>query len=234
MEIFQLLPDEDNWSKSDISASHMWSLPGIDCPYCGDIWVSTGLAYPTVETPELKPTGKSTGAVPLQEFRKLTDSIKDRLSPTQLLKACAEFGPLIGNAIGRVGDFAWVHSWYLLIREERLSQLEQIGFKSPKTSVPDLLFQRESATLLEFEIEPLASWDIKSLKNAYECRECGFFRDGLPGNRFPSVLRSSLPEHADLFRVKQAPAFILCNEYFVEKVRRLKMSNIKFKKMRVS
>lgn len=234
MNVFEVLPDDDNWARSDIRGNHLWTLPGIDCPICG-CWGSTSPSYPTVETPELKQSSRKTSwPVSLENYKRLAQSIAQRLSPTQIVDPGNEFGPFIGKAIGIVPDFSWKHSWVLFIKAERLPGLIEAGFKSPASLAPDLLFQKESANLLEFEIHPLASWDVSRLKKSFQCELCGLFRDGLPENKLPTVLRSSIPDHVDLFRVKQAPAIILCTESFKEMVTRLKLTNITFSKMKIS
>jgi hypothetical protein len=184
--------------------------------------------------PELKPTAKARARspIPLKEFRELVErhpELKDLL-----ILPGTQFGELVGKVIGTPGDFAWVHSWYLLIKRERLNELVRGGFKSPDVSEPDLLFQRKTEALLEFEIRPLASWDIKKLKKRYTCEHCGFFRDGLRENAFPSVWGASIPTHVDLFSIKQAPAIILCREQFVRLVKELGLTNIRFSRIRVS
>jgi uncharacterized double-CXXCG motif protein len=232
-KLFRVEPDEEQYPNSDVIASHHWTLPGVFCPYCDDSWGST-LAYPTIEMPDLKPTAKarSRSPIPLKEFRDLVER-HPKLKELFILPG-TQFGELVGKVIGTPGDFAWVHSWYLLIKKERLNELVGRGFKSPDVSEPDLLFQRKTEALLEFEIRPLASWDIKKLKKSYKCEHCGFFRDGLRDEAFPSVLGASIPTHVDLFSIKQAPAIILCREPFVRLVKELGLTNITFRKIRVS
>ena len=157
------------------------------------------------------------------------------MQPNQLIEPGTEFGPLEGKVFGRVGDFAWVHSWYLLIRKESLQQLKKLGFKSPKVVHPELSFGKlQPVNLLEFEIEALASWDVNKLKRAFRCEYCGIFNDGLPDNKLPSILFSSVPKDVDIFRVIQAPAIILATESFKNQVERMKMRNIVFHEITAS
>src|SRR6185436_8250346 len=172
MRIFHVLADEDHWSRSDIKALHRWTLPGIECPFCKDIWGVTALAYPSINTPNLKLT-KKRGSLPVayQEFQNILESVRPLVTKNQVIKPGTEFGPLEGRATGAVGDFAWVHSWYLLIRDESLRRLNELGFKSPPVIRPELSFgKRTPVSLWEFEIEATVSWDVSQLKNAFECK----------------------------------------------------------------
>jgi uncharacterized double-CXXCG motif protein len=213
MKLYHIIADDEEWGRSDVRASHRWTLPGIKCRYCGNTWGDTGLSYPSVRADMLPLNDKHGGwPVPNEEYQALVEKVRPLLRPEQLVTPGSEFGPLEGKMVGgKVGDFAWVHWWYLMIREESLAKLKSLGFKSPRVVAPNLSFgNREPVKLLEFEIEALASWDTRKLKKAFECQHCLFFRSG------------------------QAPAMILATESFAEKVKDLNLQNIVFEEMKVS
>ncbi len=130
MRVYHIIADEKNWSKSDVRANHRWTLPGIKCPYCKDAWGITGLSYPSIMAPHLK-LNKKNGRLPVEfnEFQKILKSVRPLLQPSHIVEPGTEFGPLQGKVIGKVGDFAWVHSWYLLIRDESLQNLKDLVSK---------------------------------------------------------------------------------------------------------
>jgi uncharacterized double-CXXCG motif protein len=224
MRLYTVKPDDLNWGKRykyDINAAHKWGLPGVRCPVCGSTWSTTGVEYPVVNLSSL-PTAeryRNRWPVSLEEFDDLRVPIASQLSPQALLPPGADFGPLVGRASGKFGDFAWTTPWTMLLRREIYVEIVSYGVKLPKdVVVPELKFKSESIPdLVELQIEPLANLIPASFSDEGSvCTACG--RDSRKVERF-IMDGASVPTHVDLFRTRDHPTHIITIERFVEAVR---------------
>ena len=213
MRVFELKVDDEAVSPtSDMRARHVWGLPGTQCDTCNATWSNTGLAYPSVDLSSLPSPDryKVLWPVALAEFEQLRRPIAELMPAGSVLAPGTDFGPLTGTVEGKFGDFAWPNSWTLLVRQETYELLLRGGARMPK-GVPTSLTFRESfpGILLELEIEPLARISRPSLPDLdiNRCQACG-------GNPFKvpdhiEVELSSIPEHVDLFRLREFATIIL-------------------------
>lgn len=227
MRLFHLQP-EDKQFEYEIDASHMWGLPGVQCSACGRTWSTTGIAYPALDLSKLPSVGRycNPSPVAVEELLELRASILP-LSPAEfVLPPGAEFGPLVGRARGRFGDFAWVNPWTMLIRREALLRLTSEHIRLPRFVAPHLNFGSEPPVdLLELQIEPHASLSVKSFVSgeSSSCSVCAY--DARKVQRV-IVSRASIPSRAELFRLRDFPTLILATEYFVKIVRKWNMTGI--------
>ncbi|MBI5802996.1 MAG: hypothetical protein HZA92_20025 [Verrucomicrobia bacterium] len=230
--VYRLLPDTHKWPSSWVDGCHAWTLPGVRCPLCGS-WGEVALEYPALKTPHLKrSSGHARWPVPLDDFKEMESALAKLLPSSTKLGPGAEFGPFTGKVVGRVADFMWKSDWTLFVRREAFAALEQKGVRLPVAVSPNLKGRSNGiADLVELQIEPLAIWNVSSLKRPLTCGLCGFFRDGLTGSRTPPILLSSIPNHVDLFRIEQATGTVVCTGRFAKAAKALGLSNVSFKPM---
>ena len=231
MHLFHVQPDDANWGNHqdyEFDASHTWGLPGIRCSVCAMTWSTTGVAYPAVDL-SILPSPDRYGRlepVTVEEFQELRAPIIRLLGANLALPPGTDFGPLVGKAWGKFGDFAWVNPWTMLIRHESWSKLSSIGVRLPEVVTPKLgLRSKLPPKLLEFQVEPLASLSATSFSSLEPspCPVCG--HDGRKAERI-IVRRTSIPSYVDLFRLRDFPTVILATEEFAEAVQNLSMTDI--------
>lgn len=86
------------------------------------------------------------------------------------------FGPMVGEAKGKIGDFAWHSSWNPIVRESTFKEIQKAGF--PLVGVPaQLKFQKDPGELLiQLEVRPTAK-----LASSYtQCDICGRIEVDVP------------------------------------------------------
>jgi uncharacterized double-CXXCG motif protein len=235
MRVFELKVDDEALSPtSDMRARHVWGLPGTQCDTCNATWSNTGLAYPSVDLSLLPSPDryKVVWPVALAEFEQLLRPIAELMPAGSVLGPGTDFGPLTGTAKGTFGHFAWLNSWTLLVRQEAYELLPREGVQMPK-GVPASLRFRGSLppVLVELEIEPLARISRRSLPDLdiNRCQACGRNPFKVPDHI--EVELSSIPEHVDLFRLREFTTIILGRERFVETARALRLSGISFEEV---
>ncbi len=235
--LFEVIPDDDEWGgRYYINASHKWGLPGISCRVCGQTWTSVGLAYPSVDLSQL--TDEKLFRVPrpvsVEHMERLKRLVSDSVPQGAILEPGTGFGHLIGSVQGRVGDFAWLNPWTLLIQREALNKLLAAGVKMPK-AVPTLLTYRSknAPELLELEIELYTKISQSSFKSGIppSCPSCG--RDELIKPKRFTIDRSSVPQNLDMFKGKDFTTLILATEQLADAVKALHLSNILFREVKV-
>lgn len=132
--LFEILPDSA-WDAGTIVASHKWGLPGLNCTDCST-WSQIGIHYPSVDLSSLPRESeyRRLWPVSVEEFEARRSAVEPVVPKDAMLLPGTEFGPLIGEAKGDFGDFAWRDSWTLLARPRTLNQLSEAGVKLPKTT----------------------------------------------------------------------------------------------------
>ena len=226
-------------NRSDVRGWHKWTLPGVECPQCKNTWGAIGLAYPAINTPELKLTAKrGSWPVPLHEFLKLKEQLTRKLPNHIVIEPATKFGPMVGTVWGKTGDFAWKHTWHLFVRKETLEKLRDAGVKMPTSVPPEVRYARkEKVELEELQLEPFAKFPVSRIKSGrWEvCSACGFCGIKGRGRRkvAPAILKSSIPAHVDLFRILEWDTQIVAKENFVEEVKRMNATNLLFTEIEV-
>ena len=235
MRVFELKVDDEALSPtSDMRARRVWGLPGIQCDSCNATWSNTGLAYPSVDLSSLPSADryKVLGAVPLEEFLRLLRPVRELMPSGSVLPPGTDFGPLTGTVKGKFGDFVWLNSWTLLVRQEAYELLLPVGVRMPKGVPASLRFRGAPPTVLvELEIEPLSRISRHSLRDLdiKRCQACGRNPFRVPDHI--EVELSSIPQQVDLFRLREFTTIILGTEAFVDAVRALRMTGISFKEV---
>jgi len=160
MTYYLLNRDDKSWGKlysDDVVAEHKWSLPGIICPQCGQTWAWTGFIYPVIDLTGTTVDTLLVKARPahFEEFEALQAELRQYVPDHLPTPPGTTFGPLLGKAKGKIGDFAWPDPWTMLMRREAYSPLLEKSVRMPKYSIAQLNFGKSpSVELLEPQIEP--------------------------------------------------------------------------------
>lgn len=237
----------------EVNATRMWSLPGVECPACGQIWANSATTYPSIDLARWHRAHwyQLEGPVPFAEFERLRDALRPYVPGDIQLQPGTQFGPLVGTAYGVAGDFAGGDLGSLLVRRGALRRLRGAGIANLRAVTPRLdqggvltpdelaclgiyldvdlrtldVHQARWEEFVELDIPPsvLLSDASYRVDPAGECSLCG--RLGITIERIIVDL-ASLPQDADLFRPRQATGYILATERFVAAVEHLGLSGL--------
>lgn len=167
--------------KSDVVSMGQCALTGVLCPVCGQ-W-GAGPWYPTVDCSTLTDLGEdvakyvkrlppSRGAwkpMDPDECKTLAARLLPILGKDRPIGPGTTFGPMVGEAKGEIGDFAWHSSWNPVVRESIFREIQEAGF--PLVGIPaQLKFQHDPGEpLIQLELRPTAK-----LASSYtQCDICG-------------------------------------------------------------
>jgi uncharacterized double-CXXCG motif protein len=232
MRYFIIEEDKSLGYAGFVNAGNKWGLPGIDtCPACKATWADTTLAYPSVDLTPVTALADfvEPRAEPIEEYERLRELVRPLLPPGAVVEPGSRFGPRVGNAQGRFGQFVSNYSHVLLVRREALEKLQAEGLRGLKGCRMEVRFrQRNSPELLELEILPVGRLHPKCLPphRAPPCPRCG--RQGLSRPEEPVLDAATLPTHLDLFRLADISTAIVCTERFAEACQRLGLDGIVF------
>lgn len=234
MKLFCVKPDDLYWGrqyKYQIDASHKWGLPGVNCDICGNTWAMTGVIYPAVDLSNLpnEKRFRKAHVVSVAEYLTSQRYISNLFSSTLFLPPGTEFGPMVGKAWGKFGDFAWTNPWTMLMQRKTYEMLTSKGILlSPQYSTPELIYRAKSTPdLVEPQIEPMARM-AKSAFTPVDTSICSFC--GYDPHKLHKLIveASSIPINLDLFRSRDHPTHIFATERFVEEIKILQLSDISF------
>ena len=232
MRYFIIEEDKSLGYTGFVNAGHKWGLPGIKaCPACKATWATTSKAYPSVDLTPVTALADfvEARAEPIEEYERLRGLVRPLLPPGAVVKPGSSFGPLVGNAQGRFGQFVSNYSDVLLVRREALEKLQAEGLRGLKGCRMEVRFrQRNSPELLELEILPVGRLHPKCLPPNREppCPRCG--REGLSLPKEPVLDAATLPSDLDLFRLLDMSTLVICTERFAEACQRLGLDGIVF------
>ncbi|MBE9554717.1 MAG: hypothetical protein IMF05_14735 [Proteobacteria bacterium] len=178
------LPDFE----SDVLGMGQCALTGIKCSVCGQ-YGSAGPWYPTVDCSNVTDLGEDVAKYvkrlpprgvwkPMDPdgYKNLAARLMPILRQDQLVLTGTVFGPMVGEAKGRIGDFAWHSSWIPLVRESIFREIQEAGF--PLVGAPaQLKFQKDPGELLiQLEVRPTGK-----LASSYtQCDICGRIEVDVP------------------------------------------------------
>ncbi|WP_309896038.1 double-CXXCG motif protein [Archangium sp.] len=232
MRYFRIREDKALGYTGFVDAAHKWGLPGVDtCPACKATWAGAGTNYPSVDLTPVTALADFTEAraEPLEEYERLRDLVRPFLPPGAVVEPGSCFGPLVGKAQGRFGQFVSNYSDLLLVRREALEKLQAEGLRGLKGCRMEVRFrQRHSPELLELELLPVGRLHPKCLPPDLEppCPRCG--RQGLTLPKEPVLDVATLPPDLDLFRLVDMTTLVVCTERFAEACQRLGLDGIVF------
>jgi len=225
------------YTGSLMNAGHRWSLPGVEsCPTCGAGGGFGGLHYPCVDPSSLPEREKlhEPEPVPFEEFARLRELVRPLVPTWALLKSGASFGPVEGSGLGYFGQLFMQNPWTLFARREALERLQADGVRSLQGCPIKVRFRTKHAPeLLELQLELRGQFhpDCLSPRREPICPTCDNNPNPLPKRLWLDA--SSLPEHIDVFRLRDWPGCIIANERFVEIVKRRELNGVVFAEMEV-
>lgn len=221
---------------SYVDGMRKWSLPGVQCPLCGAGWSGLGEAYPSVDLsrhPE-REAFEDISSDSIEAFERLREVVRPLAPKGALLGPGAEFGPLIGTASGRFGDFHMPVPWQLMVSPDALEKLEAEGVRSLKGVPMELRFKgKEPPALLDVELETHGHLHPDCYPASWK-PPCG--RCGRNGNKLPEALvldGATLPADVDVFRLRDFTTVIIASERFAQAVERLGLGEIMLKEVPV-
>jgi uncharacterized double-CXXCG motif protein len=232
MRYFSIEEDKSLSYTGFVNAAHKWGLPGVKtCPACKATWADISLVYPSVDLTPVTTLADfaEPGAEPIEEYERRRELVRPLLPLGAVVEPGSCFGPLVGNAQGRFGQFVANHATALLVRREALEKLQAEGLRGLKGCRMEVRFrQRNSPELLELELLPVGRLHPKCLPPDREppCPRCG--RLGLSLPKQPVLDAATLPPHLDLFRLMDLSAVVICTERFAEACQRLGLDGIVF------
>jgi uncharacterized double-CXXCG motif protein len=235
MRYFRIKEDKAAGYTGYVDGTHRWKLPGIVCPACKATWSTISKAYPSVDLTPVESLADFEKArpEPADEYERLCELVGPLLPPGAVLKPGTSFGPIVGKAQGRFGQFVSPVPWILLVQREALEKLQAEGLLGLKGCRTELRFrQRASPELLELEILPVGHVhpDCLPSNRPTPCARCGQNRIPLPDDLLLDA--SSLPNHLDLFRLEDYSTELICTERFVKACKRLKLDGVVFHPLR--
>ncbi|HEY0096794.1 MAG TPA: double-CXXCG motif protein, partial [Archangium sp.] len=121
MRYFIIEEDKSLGYTGFVNAGNKWGLPGVDtCPACKATWANTAKAYPSVDLTPLAALADfvEARAEPIEEYERLRELVRPLLPPGAVVEPGSRFGPLVGKAQGRFGQFVSNYSDVLLVRRE--------------------------------------------------------------------------------------------------------------------
>jgi uncharacterized double-CXXCG motif protein len=231
MRYFRIEEDTAAGYTGYVDGAHRWKLPGIICASCKATWSATS-TYPSVDLTPVASLAdfEEARAEPVDEYERLCELVRPLLPPGAVLKPGMGFGPIVGKAQGRFGQFVHPVPWVLLVQRESLEKLQAEGLRGFKGCPTFLRFrQRASPELLELEVLYVGRMHPDCLPSNRKppCSRCGYKAMPLPAE--PLLDASTLPSHLDLFRLEDYSSVIVCTERFADACKRLGLDGIVFR-----
>ncbi len=231
MNYFRMKEDRAAGYTGFVDAAHRWGLPGIYCPVCKSTWSGGAKVYPSVDlTPVLALADfEEARTEPIEEYERQSELVRPLLPPGAQLEPGAAFGPLVGKAQGRFGQFVSNYSFLILIRREAYEQLQSEPLRGLKGCRMEVRFrQRNPPELLELELIPngRVHTDCLPPDRKPPCPRC--HRRGIPLPKDLLLDATTLPTELDLFRLEDFPTVVVCTKRFVEACQRLGLDGLAF------
>ncbi len=214
----------------------------VNCSICKAKWGESSIAYPSVDLSGIQNIVAFSDRETVSEdvYLQLREQVSPLLYKDAPIPPGTYFGPLSGTTYGKHGDFAW-HSpaKALFIHPDALIKLREAGVQIPPTVKPDIK-ARGKKTFEHLQIQTEAHLVLSErciVRKRPNCPVCGssgikkFVDFNFPVNNF--VVKSSIPNHLDLFRMRTRSGYVLVTEKFVNAVKKYQLSNIQFKPVEV-
>lgn len=211
-----------------------WGLPGVEpCATCGLGGGWAGIQYPCVDlsglpAAELKKLSDH-WPVPFKEFARLRELVRPLAPEGAVLEPGAQLGPLVGTASGSFGQLYQL-GWTLVMRREALERLQGAAVRGLRGCSLEVRFRGRNPPDLrepELEIQGQLHADCLPAHREPRCSSCGSeVSYSLPEKYWLDA--ASLPDHVDLFRLRDFPTLIIATERMVEAVHRLELDGVSF------
>jgi uncharacterized double-CXXCG motif protein len=223
-----LIRADTGWERlkaPELDGVHVASVPGITCPCCGS-WALSGIEYPTIDTEGVR---RAVGVlepwpIALEAYTALKSRIEHFFGTGQEIVPGAKLGPIIGNACGELGDFAWLTPWTILLRESVAKQLKDAGFGLTCVNA-ELDFGGDDDSVESYqEIEVLPIVHLAPSLVPIACAIC----HRLPISAPKRIVLSAKTYDSELpiQRIYELPTYVVVNKRFAEFVTANKMTNV--------
>ncbi|NOK37654.1 hypothetical protein D7W79_24305 [Corallococcus exercitus] len=230
-EIDIVRPDLPRRWTGHIMTERTWTLPGVECPTCGETWSGQQM-LPTVDVTDLPQQGllRKPRVVPYAEFTALTAGLASRLPRGLAPEPGMQLGPLRGSAEGAFGPLTTQDGWDLLVREDALSRLQQQGLNG---LIPVRLevegFGSEAPFLYELEFHVAGRLAPEDVQEGPQCPTCGWREVRISPEH--ALEADSLPNDLDVFLPVNATTYLMVTERFVQAAQRLGPSDLMFREV---
>ncbi|MBN8230586.1 hypothetical protein JYK02_24025 [Corallococcus macrosporus] len=230
-EVDIVRPDLPRRWTGHLQTERTWTLPGVECPTCGETW-SGQQTLPTVDVTDLPQQGllREPRVVPYVEFMALTAGLASRLPRGIAPEPGMQLGPLRGSAEGIFGPLTTRDGWDLLVRKDALSQLQQEGLNGlipARVEVEGL--GPEAPALYELEFHIAGRLDPSDVLEGSPCPSCGWREVRISPEH--ALEADSLPKGLDVFLPANATTYLMVTERFVQAAQRLGPSDLVFREV---
>jgi uncharacterized double-CXXCG motif protein len=230
-----LINEDPKWEgrdSYDFNVKYKWELPMVNCSVCKSKWGSSSIAYPSTDLSQLPNLDIFTTQDVVSEstYLLLREQVAPLLPNDALIPPGTYFGPLSGTTYGQHGDFAW-HSpaQALFIHPNALAKLLESGVRIPQTVKPEIT-ARGKINFEHLQIQTEAHLQLSErciIRKRPDCPACG--SSGIIKFIEPNyVVKSSIPNNLDLFRMRIRSRYVLVTEKFVDAVNKHQLTNIRF------
>lgn len=239
MKYYRIKPDYSDEKQNYLEASHKWSLPGVSCNICNQIWSNVGIEYPSIDISEMAFSKKleKGWVASLAEFESFQTEIGKTFAEYKIFPPGTEFGCLVGKEVGRksgyFNDFIWNLPWTIIMNEIALNKLQIEKLNLPQTIKPIIKFKTQPQKIYEFEVLPLGNLLNTIYENSQDkaCLGCGRIGGSMPSEIV--VEKKSIPDDLDIFRLSNFSTIIVTTERFVETVNRLELRGALFNEIKI-
>ncbi|RKH71397.1 SitI6 family double-CXXCG motif immunity protein [Corallococcus aberystwythensis] len=221
-----------HWSGS-LSAEHVWSLPGVECPTCHETW-SGQFALPSVDLTSLSERDLlvEPRVEPYPEYERLASLVQPLLPSGLPPEPGMQFGPLRGTALGSFGPLSARYGWEVLVTQEALRHLRAMGIRGLVPMRAELQGLEAGVVLYELELPLRGLLHSEAVLTGPPCPTCGWHEVRISPT--PSLDGDALPHDVDLFRPKNGSTYTFVNERFVEAIAALGPSDVTFREAQVT
>ena len=224
-----------------IEGDHLYALPNVECPVCKDSKSGAGITYPWIDAESIFETkhfnrmrvdiksGKTAGDRSRNsswgEYKEDSKILREKLRFNQPLPPGVRFGIYCGKVIAPPKDLALDCPSQLFANRSVVEQLNKEGFEL-KMFDTQLTSKQGTRDYVELWAPPMG-WSV----GVTYCTECQ--RSDLGGTQIPVLRCESIPAEPHLFRLIDAPKFIIFSETLVNAIRKDSFTVMEFKEVSV-
>ncbi|RKH53672.1 hypothetical protein D7Y23_02640 [Corallococcus sp. AB050B] len=220
-----------HWSGS-LSAEHIWSLPGVECPTCHETW-SGQFALPSVDLSSLPERDLllEPRVEPHTEYARLASRVQPFLPSGMTSEPGMQFGPLRGTAHGAFGPVSARHGWEVLVTQDALRHLQAVGIRGLVPVRAELQGLDAGVVLYELELPSRGLLHRDAVLTGPQCPTCGWQETRISPE--PWLDGDALPHDVDIFRPTNGSTYTFVNARFVEALAALGPGDVTFREANV-
>ncbi|WP_375756499.1 double-CXXCG motif protein [Corallococcus exercitus] len=221
-----------HWNGS-LSAEHLWSLPGVECPTCHETW-SGQFTLPSVDLSSLSEHEllQEPRVEPYAEYTRLASHVQPFLPSGLSPEPGMQFGPLRGTSCGSWGPVSARVGWEVLVTQEALRHLRAVGLRGLVPVRAELQGLNAGVVLYELELPVRGLLHRDAVMTGPQCPTCGWYEVRISPE--PWLDGDALPHDVDLFRPTNGTTYTFVTERFVEAIQALGPSDVTLREVRVA